>query len=425
MNLSLKSRLRRFRVLGAVLACSTLASCSSSDTPVTPTVTLASIAVTGAAATAVVGQTAALNATATYSDGTTSNVTAQASWESTNTTVATVSPAGVAVYLAAGTVTFRATFQSVSGSTNVVVAAPAPTITSIAVTGLTTAAIVGESATLVATATYSNGSTAVVTTQAAWSSSNLSVATVSATGAVSFVGGGEADIRASLSGVTGSLRVTVSAQAEYRNLDGTAKDAVSNQSIENVLVVVRGGPNDGRSTRTDANGAYLFTGLLTGSFTVEFSTDQLYSPTSREVSLSGDSRLDVTLTPNVGVYYGAYTITLTVMQDTCQPPPNLSGFGSGTLVLTGQPNGTGVSAKITERGVSRTYTGGRMNVDGSFTGGLPAGTLFPGAVKPKHEIYSSMQGKVAGNSISGTESITYTVGCQPGATITIALSGNK
>lgn len=406
------------------------AACSKSQPPTTPTPTVVSIAISGNTGAGVVGQTMALTATATYSDGATANVTNQAAWDSSDTAVATVSATGILTFRASGTVDVRATFQNVAATTRVTVAPPAPTLSSIAVTGVAAAVAVGDTATLVATATYSDNSTAIVSGQVAWTSSNTGVATISGAGVVNFVGAGEVDLRAALSGITGQARVAVTANPVFRNLDGTVRDNVSNAPIEGVRVNVRGGPNDGRSTTTDAGGGYLFTGLQTSSFTLEFSTDKPYSPATRDVNFSDDTRIDVTLTPNVGQFYGQFTIALTVLQDTCQPPPNLSGFGTGTLVLTGQPNGTGVSARITERGVARTYTGGRMNIDGTFDGGLPAGTLFPGAVRllalrPLHEVAATMQGKVSGNGITGTEFITYTVGCQPGATITIAISGSK
>src|SRR5687767_15307158 len=102
------------------------------------------------------------------------------------------------------------------------------------------------------------------------------------------------------------------------------------------------------------------------------------------------------------------------------PKPNFTGLGPGTLELAGQSNGTNLTVKITERDVSRTYTGGRMNVDGTFSGNLPPGTLFPGAIRLLHEISATMQGKVSGSSISGTEFMTYTNGCQAGAMISLA-----
>jgi hypothetical protein len=417
-------RHRRSAVTAAFIGLTIGAGCSS-KTPTTPTRTVSSVAVTGGGATAAVGQSATLVATATFSDNTTSVVTTQAAWVSSNTTVATVTAAGVVSFLEAGGVDIRATYSGATGSTHVEVSPPPPTLTAITVSGVGSSATVGSTGNLIATATYSNNSTAIVTSQVTWSTSNTAVATVTAAGVVTFIGAGDVDLRATLSGVTGSTRVTVSAQAAFKNLDGVVRDAVSDQPIEGVVVRIRGGADDGRSTQTNNAGFYSFSGLQTGSFTIEFSTDKAYASTSRDVTLSNDARVDVSLTPDVARYYGTFNISLTMTQSTCQPPPNLSGFGSGTLLLAGQANGTGFTAKITERDVSRTYTGGRMNVDGSFNGAVPPGTLFPGWIRLLHEISGTIQGKVTGTSVNGTESITYTVGCQPGATATILLNGNK
>ena len=60
-----------------------------------------------------------------------------------------------------------------------------------------------------ATAEYSNGSTTNVTSQASWSSSSTSVATVSSAGLVSGVGGGHALITATYDGVSGAASLVV------------------------------------------------------------------------------------------------------------------------------------------------------------------------------------------------------------------------
>jgi uncharacterized protein YjdB len=62
---------------------------------------------------------------------------------------------------------------------------------------------------MTATGTYDNGTTDTVTDSAAWSSSDVSVATVSATGLVTGVAVGTATISATLKGLSGSTTVTV------------------------------------------------------------------------------------------------------------------------------------------------------------------------------------------------------------------------
>jgi len=82
-------------------------------------------------------------------------------------------------------------------------------IRSVTVSGAVTAVIVGASTQFVATARDGDGS--VVQTTWTWTSSAVNVATVSETGLVSAVGAGQATIRASAGGMSGTLVVVVNA----------------------------------------------------------------------------------------------------------------------------------------------------------------------------------------------------------------------
>jgi len=75
--------------------------------------------------------------------------------------------------------------------------------------GSQTLTAAGQTAQLIATGTYSDSTSQGVTSQAQWTSSAASVATVSSGGMVTAVGTGSATISASFSGVTGSATITV------------------------------------------------------------------------------------------------------------------------------------------------------------------------------------------------------------------------
>ena len=121
--------MRRLIGIGGVLGCCAAAlwgcgsSSSTSSTPTAPTSTVSSIAVSGTAPA--IGATAQFAATATMSGGTTQDVTSQSTWSSSNTAVATVSSSGVVTGVAVGETDVTATYQGVSGSTHISVAAPA------------------------------------------------------------------------------------------------------------------------------------------------------------------------------------------------------------------------------------------------------------------------------------------------------------
>jgi hypothetical protein len=170
--------------------------------------TLVSIAVTPLNATNLVGGTQQYTATGTYSDSSTQNVTSQATWSSSKPTVATISTSGLATAVSAGSTTISAALSGVTGSTTLTVQTP-PTLVSIAVTPLNATNLVGGTQQYAATGTYSDSSTQNVTSQAAWSSSKTTVATISASGLATGVSAGSATISATLAGVTGSTTLTV------------------------------------------------------------------------------------------------------------------------------------------------------------------------------------------------------------------------
>jgi uncharacterized protein YjdB len=111
---------RRASVLAAMCAIALIAiGCSDSSTSAT---TATSLSVTGTAPA--IGASMQFKATATMADGSTQDVTSQSAWSSSNTTVATVSSAGVVTGVAAGSVTVSAIYQSISGADAISVAAP-------------------------------------------------------------------------------------------------------------------------------------------------------------------------------------------------------------------------------------------------------------------------------------------------------------
>jgi len=114
-----------------------------------PAPTLTSIAVTPANATLAGGATQQYTATGTYSDSSTQNVTSQVTWTSSNTAAATISAAGLATAVAAGSTTISATLGSVSGNTGLTVTPGPLTIT----TATLPAATVGAAYTATLTAT--------------------------------------------------------------------------------------------------------------------------------------------------------------------------------------------------------------------------------------------------------------------------------
>ena len=182
-------------VISLALVCAaafSLAACggnTSNQTASEPTVT--SISVAPASTPLTPGKTQALTVTATESSGATITISDGLTFTSDNTTIASVSAAGVVTAgNKAGTAHVAVT--AVVGVNNVLTAAtpasivvtiPAPTVSSIALSPLIKTLTPGGTVQLTVTGTYSDNSTAVLPASGeTFTSSNTAVATVSATG---------------------------------------------------------------------------------------------------------------------------------------------------------------------------------------------------------------------------------------------------
>jgi len=179
----------------------------SSQTATLSVQNLKSIAVTPANATVSKGATQQYTATGTLGDNTTQDISALVTWSSSNTAVATISITGQLHGVSAGTATVTATYGSVSGSTQVTVGQSV--LQSIAVSPSAPSIGVGNLQAFVATGTYSDGSTQNLSSTAAWTSSNTTVATVTTSGVGTGLTPGTATITATSGSISGSANLTV------------------------------------------------------------------------------------------------------------------------------------------------------------------------------------------------------------------------
>ncbi len=154
-------------------------------------------------------------ARAMLSDGSITDVTGTVTWSSSQPATAAISNAagtrGVATAAAPGTTTITATLGALSNS--IILTVTPPVVTSLAITPSSPVISPGQKISLTATATYSDGATANVSSTATWATNNAPVATVVATGSnggkVTGVAVGTAKITATLGSASGSVTVTV------------------------------------------------------------------------------------------------------------------------------------------------------------------------------------------------------------------------
>ena len=167
--------------------------------------TVQSVTVTPATASlTAVGQTRTLAVEVRLSNGAVGSQTP--TWSSTNTSVATVSSAGVVTAVASGQTNIVATVGAVIGQATITVALPVVQTVTVSPSTATLVSL-GATTALTAEVRLSNG--ALGTQTPTWTSSNPAVATVSG-GTVTAVANGTATITAAVGAVSGTAAITVS-----------------------------------------------------------------------------------------------------------------------------------------------------------------------------------------------------------------------
>jgi hypothetical protein len=147
-----------------------------------------------------VGATQHFTAIGTFADGSLMDITSQVTWSSATANIATITAGGAATGVKTGIDKIMATM---AGITSQPVTLNVISLSAISVAPSSPANMgVGSTQHFTATGSYSDGSTADFTSQVVWSSSNSTVVTIASGGIVTAVGGGTANITASIAGLT-------------------------------------------------------------------------------------------------------------------------------------------------------------------------------------------------------------------------------
>ena len=211
------------------------------------------------------GQTQQLVATATYSDATSSDITSSVTWAPDNTATATVTSAGLLSGVEVGATTVTATKDGITSNT-VNATVTAAVITAIQVTPATVNVAKGQTAQLVATATYSDTTSSDVTTSVTWTVDATATATVSSAGLLSGVEVGSTTVTATKDGISiNTVNVTVCSSLAGACIDifntGSGKLFTNSPSVA-YLDSIGGSAADDTNTETGTYGPagnfYLF-----------------------------------------------------------------------------------------------------------------------------------------------------------------------
>ncbi|MES2346785.1 MAG: Ig-like domain-containing protein [Pseudomonadota bacterium] len=312
--------------LGTSVVTATSGGKSAATTITVPGVALTSIAVTPQNPSVQIGATRQLAVIGTYSDASTQDLTASSSFASATPGSATVSTGGLVTGAASGSSVITATINGKNTATTVTV--PAVTLSSITVTPLTSTVVAGGQQQFVATATYSDNTTAFVTSSAAWTSNSPLIGTVASTGVATGVAAGTATITATVGTKSGSAALTVAAVApptppvslsvplgSAANFAVLAGTSLTNNSGGTTLITGNVGAPSQTTDPTLAAGYtnYKSGAILSGAMADLQTAISNANGRTCDVSFAGDIDLGgLTLAPGVYCYAGAINITGTL-----------------------------------------------------------------------------------------------------------------
>ncbi|ASA23618.1 hypothetical protein [Paenibacillus donghaensis] len=147
----------------------------------------------------------AIKVTAYYSNGKTGNVSSLMNWESSNPEVATVKGTSVKA-VAEGNVVLSGSYQGIAATVKITVV---PKLKKLTVSETRLKLAPGSVQSVIVTAIYDTGKTAVVTGSAAWTSSKPGVARVTSSGSITAVSKGTSSIKGKFGGKIVTVNVTV------------------------------------------------------------------------------------------------------------------------------------------------------------------------------------------------------------------------
>jgi uncharacterized protein YjdB len=245
-------------------------------------------------------------------------------WSSSNTSVATISSAGLVTAVAAGSATITASSEGKTGTaTLTVTAAPPVPVASVTVTPTTASLLIGATVQLMVTARDANNNVLTgrtVTSQSA----NAGIASVTSLGVVKGVSAGTTQITVTVEGKSAVATVTVTAPAPAPVATVTVSPASATLQV--------GATSQLSATLRDANN-----NVLTGR-TIVWSTGNAGIASvnaSGLVTASGAGSTQIAATSEGKT--GTATITVTAAPPPPPPPPGGSNEPAGLSLISDRP----------------------------------------------------------------------------------------
>jgi len=313
-----------------------------------------------------IGQTAQFRAYGASQMGsgtpTTAEITNSVQWSVVNPSIATITSSGIATAIAPGKTIVTASSDGLTASSDITVTsssgsgagsgAPYINITP----GTATETFLGETTQFIATGSLTGGVSQSLASQVQWSSSNIQVGTITATGLATAVGSGTTTITAQSGGTiaTATMTVTISgsiSNASINLIPGAASTSFvgettqfialgnlgSGTTIQDLTSSVNWSSSDVSVATIDKNGLATIIGAVTGKGTTTITatgTTSSGSLVTATATLGVDSSAGTVILPSLATYMtgsGTGTVTgcvLTSGASTCSQ--NVINCGTGT-----------------------------------------------------------------------------------------------
>jgi trimeric autotransporter adhesin len=365
---------------------------------------LVGIAVSPNPSTLPLGESEQFSAIGNYSDGSVQDLTQSVTWSASTSGVATISAAGFASGMNAGSTLITASSGNIQGSALLTVGTAV--LTSIAVTPGNPSIAAGDTQQFTAIGTYSDASTQNLTSVVAWNSPAPGVATVTASGLATGMAAGTTSIAATLGNMTGSTTLTVSPAAlvsiavtpgnasvvagdtQQFTATGTYTNG-STQNLTNAVTWTSMAPgvatiaSGGMAKGMVAGGASITatSGSIMGSATLTVTTPVLtsiaVSPGNASISAGGTQQFTAT-----GTYNNGTTQDLTSSVTWSSSVPTVAAFANIDV--------PGSQAAVTAAALgTTTITASTGAVSGSATLTVTAGFVLTGSLNTARQFHTA------------------------------------
>jgi uncharacterized protein YjdB/uncharacterized protein YcfL len=383
---------------------------------------LTAIQITPSTQSIAAGSTTQFTATGTYSHGShpavTEDITNQVTWASNTPSVATIAASGLATGVSGGTASITASAPGfsgqVSGSATLTVTAPpvlsAKDVVTIAVTPTApTVSSLNETTQFIAIGTTAGGASVNITGSSAWSSSDIKVASVSASGLATGLSAGSSTITALFTNADGTVA------------SGAATFKVAPAAVQEPLIALSIVPATQTALAVNQTAQFIAIGTTSSGTSVNLTSTAAWSSSNSAIATvaagglatahaSGTAAITaIASNPDGTVVSGSAALTVNI-------PANTEPLVSMTIV-PGTQTAQSVNETIQYIAIGTTGTGATVNLTGTATwassdlnvASIGASSGLAKALASGTTAITAIATNPDGTVVSGTASLTVSI----------------